>query len=122
MASPSSLCVCACVCAHAGLCLCRSQLMTTVPAHCNGNKLFPLSLRRQAGYIPPLPRNIGRNAPPEVTSGKIAGKDRRRGEKRVKKKQKWCGGWVLVKGFRCVKPKIRQEMRKENEKKCAPQL
>lgn len=41
--------------------------------------------------------------------------EKRRGER-------WrVGGWVVV-GFRGVRPKLRQEMRKENEKKPLPKL
>lgn len=42
---------------------------------------------------------------------------------RRKEEKKMVVGWVLVLvGFKGVRPKIRQEMRKENEKKRLPKL
>ena len=126
MASSSSLCVyvCAsvfvCMCVRTGLCVSRSQPWSQLsPLTAKGTicSLFlcdgrPVIFHHYLGTLKETSR-------PKWRAERLQEKtetEEKRGENGV-----GVGRWVVV-GFGGVGPKIRREMRKENEKNCLPKL
>lgn len=127
MASSSSLCVCECAFA-------RSQSWSRLPAphpHCldshlsqkkRQEQIVPFCVSVVAGrrYSAITSRNIEKKqANPKWQAERLQEKTRRNGGKGEEGRRGGVG-WVRhgsCRGFRCARPKIRQEMRREDGKK-----